>query len=209
MSGERELRVSGQWITDWSDIGEGQISPVFLDATVFVALDPIGHLGSLLPALDNAMKEKRPVVLFAPDVDDLVAETFMVNDSRDVWHLGAFLPSGWGRSKVGMLELIAAVVDGHEAQLSRGEGRSGEYMPPSGQAEGFLIGRAARIELTHGEAKVVEGAGSSERIQAYRAETAKKLEQRPDDYIAWREPPKGTGKRFALLDAYLDGSRST
>jgi chaperonin GroEL len=155
--------ISPHFITD-PEAGEA----VFEDAYLLITTQKIGALEDLLPVLENVLKEGRPLVIIAEDVEGQALSTLVVNSIRKTIKVAAVKAPGFGDRRKAMLQDIAI--------LAGGEVVAPELGYKLDQVGLEVLGKARRIVITKDETTIVEGAGKKSEVDARVAQIRKEIE---------------------------------
>src|SRR5262249_36129417 len=105
-------------VTEGMQFDKGFISPhfitdpeaggaVFEDAYLLITTQKIGALEDLLPILEKVLKEGRPLVIIAEDVEGQALSTLVVNSIRKTIKVAAVKAPGFGDRRKAMLQDMA------------------------------------------------------------------------------------------------------
>jgi chaperonin GroEL len=155
--------ISPHFITD-AEAGEA----VFEDAYLLITTQKIGALEDLLPMLEKVLKEGRPLVIIAEDVEGQALSTLVVNSIRRTIRVAAVKAPGFGDRRKAMLQDIAV--------LTGGEVVASELGYKLDQVGLEVLGKARRIVITKDETTIVEGGGKKSDVNARVAQIRKEIE---------------------------------
>ncbi|MBI4260015.1 MAG: hypothetical protein HY658_05570 [Actinobacteria bacterium] len=167
---ERSLRFGTELtLVSGMRFGEGALSGAFLteregteavleEPLVMLADQAISRVGDLLPALEGAVHEGKPVLVVAADVEGEALELLIRNTASGTVRAAAVRRPGSGDGGSAVLEDLAALTGG--SVLSDAAGR------PPGGATPELLGRARRVVITGEETAIVDALGDPGAIRA-------------------------------------------
>jgi chaperonin GroEL len=155
--------ISPHFITD-PEAGEA----VFEDAYLLITTQKIGALEDLLPILEKVLKEGRPLVIIAEDVEGQALSTLVVNSIRKTIKVAAVKAPGFGDRRKAMLQDMAI--------LTGGEVVASELGYKLDQVGVEVLGKARRIVITKDDTTIVDGGGKKAEVNARVAQIRKEIE---------------------------------
>ena len=163
----------------------GFISPYFItnaermeavieDPYILITDKKVSAVSDMLPALENALKVTKNVVVIAEDVEGEALATLVVNKLRGTLSPLAVKAPGFGDRRKSMLEDMA-ILTGAQI-ISEETGRRFDSVTAED------LGRARRVVANKEETTIVGGAGSDEDIQGRINSIKGQLEESTSDY---------------------------
>ncbi|MHB8460687.1 MAG: chaperonin GroEL, partial [Candidatus Limnocylindrales bacterium] len=171
--------------TEGMQFDRGYLSPYFVtnadrmeavleNPLILITDKKISSVKDMLPALEKAVQQGKPMVIIAEDIDGEALATLVVNKLRGtVSVLGAKAP-GFGDRRKEMLRDIAILTGG--TVISEEIGRKLESVT----AEDF--GQARRVVATKDDTTIVDGAGAPDQIKARMSQIKAQIEDTTSDY---------------------------
>jgi chaperonin GroEL len=171
--------------TEGMQFDKGYISPYFVSdleagETVFenpyllITTQKISSINELLPLLEQVIKEAKPLVIVAEDVDGEALSTLVVNSIRKTFQAVAVKAPFFGDRRKAFLQDLAIVTG---AQVVAPE--VGLKLDQVGLD---VLGRAGRVVVTKDATTVTHGAASREEIDARMAQIRREIEDTDSDW---------------------------
>jgi chaperonin GroEL len=172
-------------VVEGMQFDRGYLSPYFVNNQQSMSADlenpliliyekKVSNIRDLLPVLEGVAKSGRPLLIIAEDVEGEALATLVVNNIRGILKVAAVKAPGFGDRRKAMLEDIAILTGG--TVISEEVGLSLE------KATIEDLGTAKRIQVSKEETTIIDGAGSSEKIQARIVQIRKQAEETSSDY---------------------------
>ncbi len=164
---------------------KGYISPYFVtdaerleavldDPLILLYEKKISAVQDLLPVLEKVVRQSRPLLIIAEDIDGEALATLVVNKLRGTINVVAVKAPGFGDRRKAMMEDIAVLTAGKFVTEDLG-------LKLENIDETFL-GSAKRITVTKDETTIVEGKGTGSAIQGRVAQIRAQIEKSDSDY---------------------------
>ncbi|MBP0048695.1 chaperonin GroEL [Marinobacterium sp. AK62] len=177
---ENELEV-----VEGMQFDRGYLSPYFvtsqekmlteLESPYILLFDKkISNIRDLVPTLEAISQAGKPLLIIAEDVEGEALATLVVNNLRGIIKAAAVKAPGFGDRRKAMLEDIAILTGG--TVISEEIGLSLEKVELS------QLGTAQRVVISKENTTIVNGAGSSQAIDARVEQIRKQIEDTSSDY---------------------------
>ena len=163
----------------------GYISPYFvtnpdrmeavLESPLILITDKkISSVQDLLPALEKAVQQGKPMLIVAEDIDGGALATLVVNKLRGTVQVLAVKAPGFGDRRKEMLRDLAVLTGG--TVISEEIGRKLDSVAVED------LGRSRRVVATKDDTTVVDGEGAPDQIKARMQQIKAQIEETTSDY---------------------------
>jgi chaperonin GroEL len=132
------------------------LEAVLDDPYILLCSEKITKVQQLMPVLDKVMRNPRPLVILAENVEGTALSMLVHNHVNGIFQCVAVRAPGFGDRRLHKLEDIAALTGG--AVYSRHAGFSLETMTTE------HLGRARQVRVTADNTAIIGGGGSSEAV---------------------------------------------
>lgn len=172
-------------VVEGMQFDRGYLSPYFINnqqsmsaelenPLILICEKKISNIRDMLPVLEGVAKAGRPLLIIAEDVEGEALATLVVNNMRGILKVAAVKAPGFGDRRKAMLEDIAILTGG--TVIAEEVGLSLE------KATIEDLGTAKRVQISKEETTIIDGAGSSEKIQGRIGQIRKQVEETSSDY---------------------------
>ena len=181
-SGNLETEVE---VVEGLDFNRGYIDRTFctnhdnmtadlFDCYVLITDYKIHSFRQLLPILEKASKENRPVLIISDDIDLAVLQTISLNHSQSLINVACVRAPGYGPERDDLLEDIAIITGG--TFMSQSKGVKLEDMKIED------LGQIAKAHITSENTTIIDGEGDTEDIESRLRLIQSQIEGEQDDY---------------------------
>jgi chaperonin GroEL len=172
-------------VVEGMQFDRGYLSPYFItnaekmiaeleDPYILIHEKKLSSLQSLLPILEAVVQTSKPLLIVAEDIEGEALATLVVNKLRGGLKIAAVKAPGFGDRRKAMLEDIAILTAGQT--ISEDLGIKLENVTLD------MLGRAKRIRIDKESTTIIDGAGSSQDIEARVAQIKAQIEETTSDY---------------------------
>jgi len=172
-------------VVEGMQFDRGYLSPYFVtdpermevsveDAYILISEKKISNMKDLLPLLEVAARQQKPLVIIAEDIDGEALATLVVNKLRGTLSCAAVKAPGFGDRRKEMLQDIAVLTKGQV--ISEDLGLKLENVTLED------LGRAKRVTMDKDTTTIVDGAGDKDKIKARVAEVRAQVEKTTSEY---------------------------
>ena len=172
-------------VTEGMQFDKGYISPHFVtdaesqeavleDAYVLVTTQKIAAIEELLPLLEQIVKDNKPLLIIAEDVEGQALSTLVVNAIRKTFKVVAVKAPGFGDRRKAMLQDISILTG---AELVAPE--LGYKLEAVGTE---VLGKARRVVVGKELTTIVDGAGDQSEVTARVEQLRKEIEASDSDW---------------------------
>jgi chaperonin GroEL len=135
----------------------GRLEAVIDDPYILMCSEKVTKVQELMPVLDKIMRNPRPLVLIAENVEGTALSMLVHNHVNGNFQAVAVRAPGFGDRRLHKLEDLAAIVGG--SVLSRQAAFSMQNMTLE------HMGRAKQVRVTENSTTIVGGSGSAENVE--------------------------------------------
>ncbi len=164
---------------------KGYISPYFVtdperleaqldEPLILIYEKKISAIQDMLPVLEKVVRQARPLLIIAEDLDGEALATLVVNKLRGTLNVVAVKAPGFGDRRKAMLEDIAVLTAGRF--ITEDLGLKLENIDET------YLGSAKSVTVTKDETTIVEGKGTSASIQGRIAQIKAQIDKSDSDY---------------------------
>ncbi|MGF9764154.1 chaperonin GroEL [Microvirga sp. 0TCS3.31] len=172
-------------VVEGMQFDRGYLSPYFItnaekmiaeleDPYILIHEKKLSSLQSLLPILEAVVQTSKPLLIVAEDIEGEALATLVVNKLRGGLKIAAVKAPGFGDRRKAMLEDIAILTAGQT--ISEDLGIKLETVTLD------MLGRAKRIRIDKESTTIIDGAGSTQDIEARVAQIKAQIEETTSDY---------------------------
>lgn len=170
-------------IVEGIQINRGFLSPYFInDSTqmacvleypfILLSSDKIDKIGDIIPVLEIAMKENRPILIVAEDISDEILSTLVMNKVKNSLKVCVIKAPDFGENRVESFNDLAVLTGGTVVRSTR----------PLREH----LGVAGKITITKDTTTIVNGAGSREAIEQRVEVLREQISRNPTQHLQER-----------------------
>src|SRR6201990_1715011 len=172
-------------VVEGMQFDRGYLSPYFVtdpesmeavleDPVILISEKKISSMRDILPVLEQAAKQARPILIIAEDVDGEALATLVVNKLRGTINVAAVKAPGFGDRRKAMLEDIAILTGG--SVISEDLGIKLENVKLED------LGKAKKVLIEKENTTIVEGSGKKNDIVGRCNQIRAQVEETTSDY---------------------------
>jgi chaperonin GroEL len=182
---ESKTMETGLEFVEGMQFDRGYLSPYFVtdpesmeavleDPVILISEKKISSMSDILPVLEQAAKQARPMLIIAEDVDGEALATLVVNKLRGTISVAAVKAPGFGDRRKAILEDIAILTGGKVISEDLGIKLENVKLED--------LGSAKKVVIDKDSTTVIDGAGKADDLQG-RVKTLKaQIEDSTSDY---------------------------
>ena len=161
--------LSPHFVTD-----ADRMEAVIENPLILIHEDKISAVAKLVPLLEKVIRENRPLVIIAEDVEGEALATLVVNKLRGGLRVVAVKAPGYGDRRKAMLEDISVLTGGKPVMKDLGSDLE--------QVNLQDLGTCRKIVVDGENTLIVEGAGKPAAVQARIAQIRREMDATTSDY---------------------------
>ncbi len=180
----KSLTTEVEWV-EGMQFDKGYLSPhfitdlksmecVFEDAYVLVHEKKIASIKDMIPLLEEVMRNGKPLVILAEDIEGEALATLVVNRLRGAFPCVAVKAPGFGDRRKAMLEDIAILTGATPIMDSTGATLESVRMTD--------LGKAKKLVVTKDNTTIIEGGGKKTEIKGRIEQIKAEIESTSSDY---------------------------
>jgi chaperonin GroEL len=172
-------------VVEGMQFDRGYLSPYFItnaekmvaeleDPYILIHEKKLSSLQTMLPILEAVVQTGKPLLIVAEDIEGEALATLVVNKLRGGLKIAAVKAPGFGDRRKAMLEDIAILTAGQT--ISEDLGIKLENVTLN------MLGRAKRVRIEKENTTIIDGAGSTQDIEARVGQIKAQIEETTSDY---------------------------
>lgn len=162
------------YISPYMTTDTDKLEAVLDEPYILITDKKISNVQELLPALEKVVKQGKPLLLIAEDVEGEALATLVVNKLRGTFTCVAVKAPGFGDRRKAMLQDIATLTGGQVITAELGLDLKNVAI------EHF--GRARQVHVTKEHTTIVDGYGQKQEIDARVQQIKKQIEETTSDF---------------------------
>ncbi len=151
----------------------GRLEAVLDDPYILLSSEKISKVQELMPLLDQIMRNPRPLVIIAQDVDGAALSMLVHNNVNKTFQSCAVRAPGFGERRIHQLEDMAALTGGKVLSKQSSFSLSTITLEH--------LGRAKQVRVTAEATSIIEGAGAAEDVEFRATQLRSELERATND----------------------------
>ena len=172
-------------IVKGTQFDRGYLSPYFVtnnekmivemdNPLVLVSDQKISSLNDILPAMEAAQEQKRPILIIADDIDSEALSALVVNKMRGIIDVAAVKAPSFGERRLSMLSDFAVLLGGTVVSSETGTSVS--------SMEAKMLGKATKVTISKKNTTIIGGFGKQDDIDVRIQEIRSMLDQETNDF---------------------------
>lgn len=163
------------YISPYMATDQEKMETSFEDPHILITDRTISSVKELVPALEAASQDGKPLLIIAEDVDGEALTTIVINLLRGALKVCAVKAPGFGDEKNELLEDIAILTGGRV--ISKEKDDKLEDVKVSD------FGSASKIKITKEDSLIIEGRGDPEKIKSRIKNVENKIEEETSEFM--------------------------
>jgi len=173
----RGMRFPGGYLSPYFITDYAKMTADLHDALVFVYDGKIKGLQGLIKVMEFANAQKKPLLIISSGIEGDALQALIMNKANNILDNVAVASPGHGNLRRDQLQDIATVVGA--TYLSEAEGFDITKLNP--QAVSEIIGSAQRIEVSGSNTTIINGGGTSDKINERASLIKEQIENSEDE----------------------------
>jgi chaperonin GroEL len=180
----KSLKTEVEWV-EGMQFDRGYLSPYFVtdpntmqavleDCYVLVFEKKITNVKEIVPLLEAVVRQGKPLLIVAEDVEGEALATLVINKLRGTFHCVAVKAPGYGDRRKAMMEDIGILTGGTAIFEALGVKLDSLQLTD--------LGRAKKVIVDKDNTTIIEGAGKSSDIKARIEQIRREIEASTSDY---------------------------
>lgn len=180
----KSIQMESKWI-EGLQFDKGYLSPYFVtnpssmkvimeESYILIHEKKITTAKSLLPAMEKAAQQGRPLLVIAEDIEGEALTLMVVNKLRGTVKCAGVKAPGFGDRRKAMMEDIAILTGGKAIFEDLGINLEGVQLKD--------LGRAKKVEIEKENTTIIEGAGTTKAIQGRIEQIRNEIKATTSDY---------------------------
>lgn len=150
------LRIENGYITPYFNLDATSTDIVLEDPYILLCNDKITRINDVVPLMELAHQQGRPLLIVADDVDNEALATMVMNNARGALKMAVVKSPEFGHSRSAVMDDIAVLVGGSVISAAHGK--------PFDRINGEELGTARRVVITPYHTTIVNGGGAEEKV---------------------------------------------
>jgi chaperonin GroEL len=167
------LRVENGFISPYMAADQQRMETVYENPYILMTTKPISHPNDLMPAIGKVMQSPRPLVILAEKVDGAALGMLIHNSSHGTLQAVAVRSPGFGHRRLAHLQDLAVFTGGHVITDETGLALE--------DVELAWLGSARRVVIDADATTFIEGAGTTESVEARLGQIRGEIERATHD----------------------------